>query len=225
MSKRITLTASLLLLATTFCHARTLTLEEADTIIVILILFVILLIVLGGASLYHNRIVNRRNEQLLRILHALDDYRAIVGDGELSLDEQEKMVMKKQPKAAAKVVQLNEGQTFFVKMDARVTKEKPFTDPDFDQHALIEFMGVNRETFCKLVPRYTDPARTLDYINSRRAEYAAIFDGRHCRQVWLHEHVSSHQWLQIRLWRHANGLSEQHEPDVQEENNMTECLG
>lgn len=173
MSKRITLTASLLLLATTFCHARTLTLEEADTIIVILIVFVILLIVLGGASLYHNRIVDRRNEQLLRILHALDDYRAIVGDGELSLDEQEKMVIKKQPKAAAKMVQLDEGQAFFVKMDARVTKEKPFTDPDFDQHALIEFMGVNRETFCKLVPRYTDPERTLDYINSRRAEYAA----------------------------------------------------
>ena len=165
MSKRITLTASLLLLATTFCHARTLTLEEADTIIVILIVFVILLIVLGGASLYHNRIVDRRNEQLLRILHALDDYRAIVGDGELSLDEQEKMVIKKQPKAAAKMVQLDEGQAFFVKMDARVTKEKPFTDPDFDQ--------LNRETFCKLVPRYTDPERTLDYINSRRAEYAA----------------------------------------------------
>lgn len=173
MSKRITLTASLLLLATTFCHARTLTLEEADTIIVILIVFVILLIVLGGASLYHNRIVYRRNEQLLRILHALDDYRAIVGDGELSLDEQEKMVIKKQPKAAAKMVQLDEGQAFFVKMDARVTKEKPFANPDFDQHALIEFMGVNRETFCKLVPRYTDPERTLDYINSRRAEYAA----------------------------------------------------
>ena len=229
MSKRITLTASLLLLATTFCHARTLTLEEADTIIVILIVFVILLIVLGGASLYHNRIVDRRNEQLLRILHALDDYRAIVGDGELSLDEQEKMVIKKQPKAAAKMVQLDEGQAFFVKMDARVTKEKPFTDPDFDQHALIEFMGVNRETFCKLVPRYTDPERTLDYINSRRAEYAAKIlmehsdDGRHCRQVWLHEHVSSHQWLQIRLWRHANGLYEQHEPDVQEERNLTEC--
>ena len=147
MSKRITLTASLLLLATTFCHARTLTLEEADTIIVILIVFVILLIVLGGASLYYNRIVDRRNEQLLRILHALDDYRAIVGDGELSLDEQEKMVIKKQPKAAAKMVQLDEGQAFFVKMDARVTKEKPFTDPDFDQHALIEFMGVKRETF------------------------------------------------------------------------------
>ena len=174
MSKRITLTASLLLLATTFCHARTLTLEEADTIIIILVLFVILLLVLGGVSLYYNRIVSRRNEQLLRILNALDDYRAIVGDGELSLDEQEEVVMKKHQKPkAAKVVQMDEGQAFFVKMDARVNKEKPFTNPDFDQQSLVEFMEVDLDTFCKLVPRYKDPDRTLEYINSLRAEYAA----------------------------------------------------
>ncbi len=174
MSKRITLTASLLLLATTFCHARTLTLEEADTVIIILLLFVILLFVLGGVSLYYNRIVSRRNEQLLRILNALDDYRVIVADGELSLDEQEKAVMKKQSKPkTAKVVQLDEGQAFFVKMDARVNKEKPFTNPDFDQQSLVEFMNVDLDTFCKLVPRYEDPERTLEYINSLRAEYAA----------------------------------------------------
>ena len=58
-------------------------------------------------------------------------------------------------------------------MDARVNKEKPFTDPNFDQDALVKFMGVSNETFCKLAPRYKDPARTLDYINSLRAEYAA----------------------------------------------------
>lgn len=174
MSKRITLTASLLLLATTFCHARTLTLEEADTVIIILLLFVILLFVLGGVSLYYNRIVSRRNEQLLRILNALDDYRVIVADGELSLDEQEKAVMKKQSKPkTAKVVQLDEGQAFFVKMDARVNKEKPFTNPDFDQQSLVEFMNVDLDTFCKLVPRYKNPERTLEYINSLRAEYAA----------------------------------------------------
>ncbi len=174
MSKRITLTASLILLATLSCHARTLTLEETDTIIIILILFVILLMVLGGVSLYYNRIVSRRNEQLLRILNALDDYRVIVADGELSLDEQEKAVMKKQSKPkTAKVVQLDEGQAFFVKMDARVNKEKPFTNPDFDQQSLVEFMNVDLDTFCKLVPRYEDPERTLEYINSLRAEYAA----------------------------------------------------
>lgn len=174
MSKRMTLTASLLLLATAFCHARTLTLKEADTIIIILILFVILLIVLGGVSLYYNRIISRRNEQLLRILNALDDYRVIMGDKELSLDEQEAAVKKKQPKPkAAKVVQLDEGQAFFVKMDARVNKEKPFTDPDFNQQSLVEFMEVDLDTFCKLVPRYKNPERTLEYINSLRAEYAA----------------------------------------------------
>lgn len=47
------------------------------------------------------------------------------------------------------------------------------TDPDFDHFALIDFMGVNQDTFCKLVPRYSIPDRTLEYINSRRAEYAA----------------------------------------------------
>ena len=174
MSKRTILSTSLLLLATTYCHARTLTLEEADTIILILVLFVILLIVLGGVSLYYNRIVSRRNEQLLRILNALDHYRVIVGDGELSLDDQEEAVMKMKPKPKdGKVAQLDEGEAFFVKMDARVNKERPFTNPDFDQQSLAEFMEVDLDTFCKLVPQYKDPKRTLEYINSLRAEYAA----------------------------------------------------
>ena len=174
MTKRTSLTALLFLLATTFCHARTLTLEEADTLILILVLFVILLIVLGGVSLHYNRIVSRRNEQLLRILHALDDYRVIAGDGELSLDEQQEAVMKKQQKPkAAKTIPLDEEQAFFVKMDARVNKEKPYTNPDFDQRSLAEFMEVNLDTFRKLVPRYQDADRALEYINSLRAEYAA----------------------------------------------------
>ncbi len=32
---------------------------------------------------------------------------------------------------------------------------------------------VGDETFCQLVPRYKEAGRTLDYINSLRAEYAA----------------------------------------------------
>ncbi|MCR5157905.1 MAG: helix-turn-helix domain-containing protein [Prevotella sp.] len=156
------------------CHARALTLAEADAIIIILLFVVTVLLVLGGISLHHNRVISRRNEQLLRILNALDDYRAIVGDGSLTLDEQEQMTKKKQQKQkTAKVVPMDESQSFFVKMDARVNKEKPFTNPDFNQQALAEFMGVDVETFCKLVPRYKNADRTLDYINSLRAEYAA----------------------------------------------------
>ena len=162
------------LLATPFCYANGYTLTVANNIIVALVVIVIVLVVLGGYSLYHNRVISQRNEQLRRILTALDEYRAIVGDEALSLDEQEEVLKSKlsKPKKAI-VVQKGEGQSFFVKMDARVNKEKPFTDPDFDQDALIKFMGVSHETFCQLVPRYTDPARTLDYINSLRAEYAA----------------------------------------------------
>ena len=174
MRKRTTLTASMLLLATQFCHARALTLAEADAIIVILVIAVIVLLVLGGFGLHYNRVISRRNEQLLRILNALDDYRAIVGNGALSLDEQEEAMKQQQSKQnAAEAEQVDEGRAFYVKMDARVNKEKPFTNPDFNQKALAEFMGVDVETFCKLVPRYKDPARTLDYINSLRAEYAA----------------------------------------------------
>ena len=174
MRKRITLTASLLLLVTQFCHAQVLTLAEADAVIIMLLFVVILLLVLGGLSLHHNRVINRRNEQLIRILNALDDYRAIVGNGTLSLDEQEELMKKKRPKSkAAKAVQTDGNQTFYVKMDARVNKEKPFTNPDFNQQMLADFMGIDVETFCQLVPRYKDPERTLDYINSLRAEYAA----------------------------------------------------
>ena len=153
------------------------TLAVADSIIAILVIIVIVLLVLGGIGLRQSRIIRQRNEQLRRILNALDDYRAIVGDGNLSLDEQEEMVMKKSeqkptPKTA-KAVPLDEEHAFFVKMDARVNKEKPFTDPDFDYYALIKFMGVSQDEFCRLVPRYTDPERTKDYINSLRTEYAA----------------------------------------------------
>ena len=170
--KRLTFTTSLLLLATSVCHARPLTLAEADTIIVVLTIIVIVLLVLMGFGMHYNKVITRRNEQLQRILNALDDYRAIVGDGALSLDEQEKMMVKRKPKAA-KAAEMDESQAFFVKMDARVNKEKPFTNPDFDQQALAAFMEVDLETFCKLVPRYSKPDRTLDYINSLRAEYAA----------------------------------------------------
>ena len=86
MRKRIALTAPLLLLVALFCHAQVFTLAEADTIIVVLIVFVIVLLVLGGFGLHYNRVISRRNEQLLRILNALDDYRAIVAGGALSLD-------------------------------------------------------------------------------------------------------------------------------------------
>ena len=176
ISRKTVATASLLLLSTQFCHAHVHTLAEADGIIVILVVIVIVLLVLGGIVLRQSRILRQRNEQLRRILNALDDYRAIVGNAELSLDEQEEMVKKKQlnlkPKKT-KAVQTDEDHAFFVKMDARVNKEKPFTDPDFDYYALIDFMGVSQDEFCRLVPRYTDPNRTKDYINSLRAEYAA----------------------------------------------------
>ena len=149
---------------------------EADNIIMILVVIVIVLLVLGGIGLRQSRIIRQRNEQLRRILNALDDYRAIVGNAELSLDEQEEMVKKQQLAPKMKMTNaapVDEEQAFFVKMDARVNKEKPFTDPDFDYYALIKFMGVSQDEFCRLVPRYTDPERTKDYINSLRAEYAA----------------------------------------------------
>ena len=174
MKGSIVLGTLMILLATLSCYAGRYTLADANIIIVILIFIVIALIVMGCYSIRYNRIISQRNEQLLRILTALDEYRTIVGEEVLTLDEQEEILKKKLPKAKKKkVIQKDDEQNFFVMMDARINKEKPFTDPDFDQDALIQFMGVSHETFCKLVPRYTDPDRTLDYINSLRAEYAA----------------------------------------------------
>ena len=174
MKERIVSTFLMLLLASPFCYASGYTLAVANHIIAILVIIVIALVVMGSYILRNNRIFRQRNEQLRRILTALDDYRAIVGNEALSLDEQEDLLKDKLAKSKkVNTIQKGEDQSFFVKMDARVNKEKPFTDPDFDQEALIQFMGVSHETFCQLVPRYTDPARTQDYINSLRAEYAA----------------------------------------------------
>ena len=174
MKERFIFIASLLFMATPFCYANGNMLTDSNSIIVILLIVVVALIAYLSNSKHKNRIICQRNEQLRRILTALDDYRAIVSDESLSLDEQEEILKTKLSKSKnTKAVPRGGEQTFFVKMDARVNKEKPFTDPDFDQDALIKFMGVDYETFCQLVPRYTDPDRTLDYINSLRAEYAA----------------------------------------------------
>ena len=173
MKERIIISVSLLLLAAPSCYAHGYTLSDANHIIVILIIFVLALIGFGGYTLYYSRIISQRNEQLRRILTALDDYRALVGDGVLSLDEQEELLKKKLQSKKAKVVHEEEKPNFFVMMDARVNMERPFTDPDFDHDALVKFMGVSEEAFCQLVPRYKEPDRTLDYINSLRAEYAA----------------------------------------------------
>ena len=133
----------MLLLATPFCYASGYTLAVANHIIAILVIIVIALVVMGSYILRNNRIFRQRNEQLRRILTALDDYRAIVGNEALSLDEQEDLLKDKLAKSKkVNTIQKGEDQSFFVKMDARVNKEKPFTDPDFDQEALIQFMGI-----------------------------------------------------------------------------------
>ena len=151
----------MLLLATPCCYASGYTLAVANNIIFILLAIVIVLIVIGCYGIHYNRIISQRNEQLRRILTALDDYRALVSD------EAHAPVVLKESKAK------EPEQSFFVKMDARINKERPYTNPDFDQDKLAKFMEVSNEMFCKLVPRYADPLRTLDYINSLRAEYAA----------------------------------------------------
>lgn len=174
MRERFVSTVSLLLLATPFCYAYEHTLAEADDIIMILLIIVIVLIGFGGYGLYYNRIISRRNEQMQRILTVLNEYRELVGDEVLSLDKQEEALKQKlQKPKKAKVVHEDENHSFSVMMDARVNKEKPFTDPDFDHDALVKFMGVSDEMFCQLVPRYKEADRTLAYINSLRAEYAA----------------------------------------------------
>jgi AraC-like DNA-binding protein len=175
MRRKFALITLLLILTTQFCHANVYTLAEANSIIAILAIIVLVLLVLGSIGLRQNRLIHQRNEQLRRILNALDDYRAIVGEGEKSLDEQEKLIEGKvlEPKTKTAHAAPKDDGAFFVKMDARLNKERPFTDPDFDYYALIEFMGVSQEEFCKLVPRYTKPERTKDYINSLRVEYAA----------------------------------------------------
>ena len=127
------------------CFAHRYTLTDANYIIVLLIFVVIVLVVMGCYSIRYNRIISQRNEQLRRILTALDNYRAIVGDGALSLDEQEAILKYKLKKTKeAQTVQKDGEQNFFVMMDARINKERPYTDPAFDQDALIKFMGVSR---------------------------------------------------------------------------------
>ena len=199
MRKRIAITTPLLLLATSFCHARSLTESEANTIIVILLSVVLLLVVLGIFSLRYNRIISRRNEQLLRILNALDDYRTIVANGALSFDEQEDVLKIQQPKSkAANEAQVNGSQAFYVKMDARINKEKPFTDPGVGR-----VHGSQSGRFllaCAALYRPQENGRLHQLPTCGVRCQAAHgthgrLDGRHCRQVRLQGHSSLHQRL------------------------------
>ena len=88
MNKRSILNASMLLLATQFCYAQGLTSAQANNIIMILVAIILILILMGGYSLYYNKIIRQRNEQLRRILTALDEYRATVSDDAASPGKQ-----------------------------------------------------------------------------------------------------------------------------------------
>jgi len=163
-----------LLLSTQVCKARTITLTEANTIIMILVFVVILLLVFGGVSLYYNRIISQRNEKLRRILNGLEAYRKMMNNT-LQLNQGERVLnaTAQEESTIGHVGQMDDGQKFFVEMDARVTMEKPFANPDFEHQDLIDFLGVTQDTFYKQMPRYSDPKNTISYINSRRAEYGA----------------------------------------------------
>ena len=131
----------------------------------ILIILVVLLLALGGLTLYYTRIIRQRNEKLRRILNGLEAYRKMMDSQiEHSLDT---------PKNPQNSSPLDEGQRFFVKMDAKMSIEKPFLDPSFDHNALIRFSGVPPHKFVRLMPSYSDPNNAKSYINSRRAEYGA----------------------------------------------------
>ena len=95
MKERFIFIASLLFMATPFCYANGNLLTDSNSIIVILLIIVIALIAYLSYSKHKNRIICQRNEQLRRILTALDDYRAIVSDESLSLDEQEEILKTK----------------------------------------------------------------------------------------------------------------------------------
>ena len=109
MRKRIILTVPLLFLATAICHAHSLTLKEADSIIILLLFVVIALIVVIVVGRRQHKISLRREEQLLRILNMLDEYRAMMADGVLTLDEQEELMKRYQPEVKkAKVISIDE---------------------------------------------------------------------------------------------------------------------
>ena len=94
MNKRIISSASMLLLATPFCYASGYTLTVANHIIVVLVIIVIVLIVMGCYGIHYNKVISQRNEQLRRILLALDEYRATVSKDSLSPGEQKEELSK-----------------------------------------------------------------------------------------------------------------------------------
>lgn len=129
-----------------------------------LVAALILLAIIMAIVIYYSHIIRKRNEKLRRVLNGLEAYRKMM------MEQTEENVL---PKKSAEESALDESRRLFVEMDAKITRERPFTDPNFGHEELIKFTGVEKERFERMITLYTNVKNSMSYINSRRSEYGA----------------------------------------------------
>lgn len=140
------------------------TIHKRNLLIKWLVAALILLAIIMAIIIYYNHIIRQRNEKLRRVLNGLEAYRKMMAE-----QTEENVLPKKSTEGSA----LDESRRLFVEMDAKITRERPFTDPNFGHEELIKFAGIEKERFERMINLYTNVKNSMSYINSRRSEYGA----------------------------------------------------
>ena len=140
------------------------TIHKRNLLINWLVAALILLAIIMAIIIYYNHIIHQRNEKLRRVLNGLEAYRKMIAE-----QTEENVLPKKSTEGSA----LDESRRLFVEMDAKITRERPFTDPNFGHEELIKFAGIEKERFERMINLYTNVKNSMSYINSRRSEYGA----------------------------------------------------
>lgn len=148
-----------------------------------LILFILLLVILIAMTHHFLRIINNRNYTLLKVLNGLDAYRNAAMYASITQNAGNDVASTKTMLNIAAASDhspleetdddVAEDEALFIKMDAVVTKERLFLNPNFSRDHLMRIIGVDKNRFGKMMGRYSDASNASVYINVKRVEYGA----------------------------------------------------
>ena len=146
-------------------------------------LFALLILVVLTVALvfYYNRVINRRNKLLTKVLNGLDTYRQAVISGQpltspevVAALEDVRSVSDEAGLTADKTEEPDdEDRRLYLEMDTQVTRDKLFLNPRLGRDELARLIGVDKNRFGKMMGKYSDASNAAVYINMKRVAYAA----------------------------------------------------
>ena len=146
-----------------------------------LIALLILVLLTAALVFYFNRVINRRNKLLTKVLNGLDTYRQAVISGQpltspevVAAFEDIRSMSDEAGLTADKTEEPDdEDRRLFLEMDTQVTRDKLFLNPRLGRDELARLIGVDKNRFGKMMGKYSDASNAAVYVNMKRVAYAA----------------------------------------------------